>query len=822
MDEASVEPLYSWHTPLPLLPLCRLQTARFIGLFTVFCVISALVFSPCARAQSLAVATTPPKSASAEAPVVVTADGENTYLGNIATADDNVVVKYKDITMYADHVIYDRSTKVLIGNGNVRLFSGPRLYRGESMTYNLETKAMESSDFLGEEYPKLLSAHHVTTPEINHYRLTNATFTTSNREVPSFHLAASTVEYRPGDEVVMKNVLLYIGEVPVFYFPVFVQSLVDTRPAYQFEIGAGGQFGAFLENKYNFVVNDTLRGTAEFDIREKRGYAGGVDVQWFPSTTSEILLRTYFAQDNLYSKSNPGIPNDPGHGDLADSNVYDGVPSENRYRLEYQQHLNITPDLSSIADVNVWSDPWITRDYFQGEYQSENQPPNFIDLDQYNSNFNISLLASPQVNPFFETDVRLPELLFESKQQKIFGSQIEYTSQSSVVNFQKRLANTQNFLDPADYDYQSNPSGPSGSGTAYSFYHPNANYTYNPSQNSDYSAYRYDTYHEISYPHQYFNFLSITPRIGGRLTYYSDSNTDLYDTENDNGQSNDKIKNPELRLAVNAGLAADFKISRTWTDVKVPNLGIDGVRHVIEPFVDSDYAPAPTLQPNQFRGFDNQLYNTQLQPLDQTQLNSIDSIDREADVRVGVWNKIQTKRDGANYDLVTLQTYGDADFDHNFSANTPNSTFSNLFNDLRIYPTPQFSFRSLTSFDVTGHSGYNESDNDLVWEPDASLEMTVGFHSINNSPIFHDNNSASIDAFYRMNEHYQFEAQEQFQGTSGRLQLQQYTVYRDLDAWQLAMTFSDSEISNGHNEQAVYFSLTLKALPQYQLHTPNL
>jgi hypothetical protein len=36
------------------------------------------------------------------------------------------------------------------------------------------------------------------------------------------------------------------------------------------------------------------------------------------------------------------------------------------------------------------------------------------------------------------------------------------------------------------------------------------------------------------------------------------------------------------------------------------------------------------------------------------------------------------------------------------------------------------------------------------------------------------------------------------------------------------MTFSDSEINNGHNEQAVYFSLTLKALPQYSLHTPNL
>ncbi len=352
------------------------------------------------------------------------------------------------------------------------------------------------------------------------------------------------------------------------------------------------------------------------------------------------------------------MSNDPGHGDLANSNVYDGVPSENRYRFQYQQHLNFTPDLYSIADINVWSDPWITRDFFQGEYQSENQPPNFIALDQYNPNFNISLLASPQVNPFFETDVRLPELLFESKQQKIFGSQIEYTSQSSVVNFQRRFADTNNFLFPSDYVYRSQPS--LASGTAYSYYHPNATYNYNTAQANDYSAYRYDTYHEFSYPHQYFNFLSLTPRIGGRFTYYSDDNDNVLDTTNNDGSKSDQVTNAKARLAVNAGLSGDFKISRTWADASVPNLGINGIRHVIEPFFDSVYAPSPTLTPNEFRGFDSRVYNTQLQPLDQSQVNTIDSIDRQAVVRLGVWNKIQTKRDGANYDLLTWQTYGDA------------------------------------------------------------------------------------------------------------------------------------------------------------------
>ena len=209
-----------------------------------------------------------------------------------------------------------------------------------------------------------------------------------------------------------------------------------------------------------------------------------------------------------------------------------------------------------------------------------------------------------------------------------------------------------------------------------------------------------------------------------------------------------------------------------------------------------------------------------MQPLDWTEYNSIDSIDREAVVRFGMWNKIQTKRDGANYDLITVQTYADADFDHNFSAATPNSTLSNLFNDVRFYPIQQLNFESFSALAVDGNS-YNEIDNSMTWAPDPSLELTVGQHYINHSPIFPDSNNGTLDLFYRLNEHWQLEAQEQFEATTGHLQLQQYTVYRDLDAWLLALTFSDSE-ENNKGDQSVFFSLTLKAFPEYQIHTPRL
>ena len=784
---------------MALLPHCGLRITHFTPLFTAFCVICTYGLLSLRGQELPAISTTPPVASTGDGSVEITADGQNTYLGNIATADDNVVLRYKSDVIFADHMIYDRSTKTVTALGNVRIFSGTKVYRGSSIVYNLETKAMTSSAFYGEEYPKFVTGKQVTTPEPDHYRLTNATFTTDNRANPSFHMAASTIEYRPNDEVVLKNVLIYVGNVPVFYVPIFVQSLNDSRPAYQFQVGNSGRFGSYIDNTYNWVADNKLRGSTEFDVREKRGYAGGVDVQYFPSLTSDILLKTYYAQDNLYSKSYNGI----NKGNQSDQNVFDGVPYDNRYRVAYEHHLQFSNDFSSIADLNFWSDPWITRDFFSGEYQGENQPPNFISLNEYNPNFTLSLLASPQVNPFFETVERLPEFMAEVKQQKIFGTDIQYSNQSSVVNFDLHYADTSKFSNPSNYIYNSFPVT-----NAYTYYHPNATYSYNPNSTANYNADRYDTYHEFSYPHQYFNFLSLTPRIGGRFTYYSDETQDLGGTLS------------KARLAGDVGLEGDFKISRTWLNVASPNLGINGIRHVVEPFFNAQYAPSPTVTPNEIHGFDNRLYSTQLQPINWTEYNSIDSIDKQAVLRFGVWNKIQTKRDGLNYDLITLQTYADADFDRNFSSSTPNSTLSNLFNNLVYAPTKQLQFNNFSAIDVSG-GGYNQVDTNVTWSPDPSLQLTVGDHYINHSPIFSDSNNIAFGMFYRLNEHWQLQAQEQFEAVTGRLQLQEYTITRDLDSWQAALSYSNSEF-NGQNNQTVYFSLTLKAFPQYQLRTPRM
>jgi hypothetical protein len=90
-----------------------------------------------------------------------------------------------------------------------------------------------------------------------------------------------------------------------------------------------------------------------------------------------------------------------------------------------------------------------------------------------------------QINGFFETTERLPEIALDVKRQPLFDSGIFYESETTFANLRRDF-----------------PRG---------------------SENVDYSALRFDTFHQFVYPQTYFGWLSVVPRLGFRSTYYSES-----------------------------------------------------------------------------------------------------------------------------------------------------------------------------------------------------------------------------------------------------------------------------------------------------------
>ena len=158
----------------------------------------------------------------------------------------------------------------------------------------------------------------------------------------------------------------------------------------------------------------------------------------------------------------------------------------------------------------------------------------------------------------------------------------------------------------------------------------------------DYSAVRFDTFHQLLYPNTYFGWLSIVPRAGFRETYYSETR-DLGKTmfqPSDNPLVPDfLLPDPTLdnahqiwrrRMAhvVNAGVEASFKISREWEDAQSRSLGLDGLRHIIQPFTNFSWVSdnAAPIRKRSFSSIDLNLLPNFARSIFRSSLRSIRSI----------------------------------------------------------------------------------------------------------------------------------------------------------------------------------------------------
>ncbi len=167
-----------------------------------------------------------------------------------------------------------------------------------------------------------------------------------------------------------------------------------------------------------------------------------------------------------------------------------------------------------------------------------------------------------------------------------------------------------------------------------------------------------------------------------------------------------------FRSIFNAGVEGSFKLSREWDQVQNRALGLDGLRHIIQPFANFSYVSSPNIDPATILQFDRVQASTKLNPIDFPQFTSIDSIDNWTIARVGVRNRLQTRRDDLTVSWLELETFFDVNFDNPFDR----TDFSNLFNRLSFTPVPWATLvidSQIPLFD----KGFTEVDTSINFKP---------------------------------------------------------------------------------------------------------
>lgn len=674
----------------------------------------------------------------------------------LVTTTNDFVIRFRDGVLTAQRGQINTDTGEVIAEGNVVLERGNQSWRGETLEYNFITRQARTGQFRMGRVPFFAAGEGLAANLTNNtFTSTNSFLTTDDVANPGYRVKARSLKLVAGKNFEAKDAVLYLGKVPVFYWPYYRQSVDSQGSHFVFTPGYRNAFGPFLLSAYNWYWDDRLNGAIHVDYRQKIGVGFGPEVNFKMGAADAGYFTSYYIRDR-----------DP---EAVGSTFGYPVP-EDRERVTFSYVIDPLTNLQAKVLIRQQSDPYITRDFFESEYRRNTQPSSFAEVTYTTRNFSLDTLAVVQVNNFQETIERLPDVQLTGLRQQLGISPFFYESVSSVGYYEHAFDNTFSV------------------------------------GLSNYSAFRADTFHQLLLPQTLFEWLNVTPFAGGRFTYYGESGgPGAYTSE-------------EQRWVFNTGAEVSFKASRTWQGVKNGLFDVSGIRHIMQPAFQYVYVPEPNVLPPQLPQFDSQLPSMELLPILFPDYNSIDSIDSRNTVRLSIRNKLQTKRKDAIENLLNWSVYtdyritqlpGQSEFSDVYSKLdfSPRSWIT-LTSALRMEVGGPF-FRGIsTMVTLTPNNIWSLSAGQFYLRNDPEYEAYI------NGP--YQNNLYFGSAFYRLNENYSFRASTRFNALDQIWEEQNFTLYRDLRALTAALTFRVRKSLGQSTDFGAAVTFSLKAFPRFK------
>ncbi len=765
----------------------------------------------------------------------------------IATVTGDVRILYGDVEMRCGSAQYNQATGEVVARDGVTIWKAGTIYRGDTITYNSITGEMSGHNVIsgmpagssgapgtsggtakstGMVFFKAEDFHSENKLE-SRIDATGITFTSHDVQNPNFRMGAKELTVYPGDKAVLRDVKIYAGDTPFFWLPKVTKSLNDDS-GYSFSPGYQSRWGAFLLTQYAVQHGDHTLAKYKFDLRSKRGAGGGVDfisMRHRSNMQNFGVLKLYAVSDNAVSTNMAGSTRYP--------------VSQTRYRANFQHRIYLPgPDVSTWYldfDLNKISDIHFYEDFFFNDFRTDREPDNLVSLIHTNDAYVATLMAKFKMNDFYRTTTRLPELSFDFVRRPLFGSGIFHqgTITAGVYNEvvgkqeQDELLRLQTLgggglpgvladpLGTAPASYLSLVGRPRNSALTGADVTQGLGVISSRLQEPDFT--RFHTYHELLYPKTYLGWLNVTPRIGFGMTSYGSidgSTTGLTSFS---------------RGILHLGLDVSFKLTKTWSDVQVESLGINGIRHVFQPYLNYSYLDA--TQNAGLPAIDRLSPTTRPRSIDVLTFTAVDSLRSWNVARLGFRNMLQTKRDyitsTSNGSFLGVPEGGDSQTYTWAGMNTYVDVFgkdpefdrdlSNLYNEAFWRPVPWLTFKSDLQLPISSGSGsgsFTEVNNGLIWLPTRNTSFEVGHQHISDHPFFQDSSLIYTRVYARLTDNYGFNMNHIYEGSDGTLEFQSYSLSRDLSSWVASIGMMARDNRNGASDFGILLSFTLKDFPQ--------
>jgi len=381
--------------------------------------------------------------------------------------EGDVQIVYQDINIRCDIADWNRTTGEVVARGNVILDRGPSRFTADEARFNIQTKTgtfFNATAFIDPMYT--FTGREIEKLDETHYRIDRATFTTcaTDGKPPwSFHVRTAKVEQEGLGR--FSSSAMKIRGVPVFYMPYMVWPIKQER--------AAGllfpRFGYSNTRGFNFglplyIPIGRSYDTTIFADYYAKGYFGlGNSWRWAPVTGARGDFNAYAIWDRENEEAQWKVFGKHAQEDFLGFRLLAQV--ENMSDIDFWQEF----DRSFAANTR--------RDLFSFAFLTRSFGPYSLNL---RADHRQTFLTTQEV-----ILTQLPEVEVRSGSTAIAGSPVYLNLISSLNYFQADRGNDL----VGDYG-------------------------------------RADLFPQFSYTLPGPPWISVTPRLGGRFTYYTDQYTE--------------------------------------------------------------------------------------------------------------------------------------------------------------------------------------------------------------------------------------------------------------------------------------------------------
>jgi len=693
------------------------------------------------------------------------------------------------IQLFADRVLLNAKTKTVTMDGNVSIYQGPSLHRGDHATYNYETQKLNTENLGSKLGPIILESDHFKKETINGKTAfigENAGITTHDVAKPSYWIRSETTTIFPDDKIIFKNLKLYAGDTPIFWFPYLSQPL-DTELGLHVLPGARSNWGAYLLTSYGIMLGGEKNETTgerenawilskwNLDLRSKRGVGMGLDLfdSRLDSNNNLGWLKLYYLNDL-----------DPNY---QRSNEQRAKIDANRWKIELKHRIEFQKDdqTSTYADFNITalSDRYFLEDLEPATFKIDPAPNNEFGIFHRNPRYLAGAFTRLRINDFYESDTRLPEIFLDQIKAPVFNTPILHEGQTSLGIYREYLA-----------DYHERNLRTEAAGLLPG--DPKIDSINAELEDKGFS--RFHTWHEFSLPMNLDGKITITPRGGVGVTSYWDlkNNADSF-----------------TRSLASVGVDASMKFSKVYPNIQMKSLGVDGLLHIIQPYASFSQLSTSGGDSN-FQGIDTLSPSTRPPSLEVGRFPAIDDLSDWSILRLGGRNVLLSKRDGNSLRWFAMDTYIDVYLNDLQSQRK----LSNLYNDIIWQPLPWMRMNLETQFPI-GSDPYNFSElaSSFTFMPTDATEFRIGYRWLQNHPTLQNSNRVDLRSYIRINDAWGVGTYHRYEFDDNTLEVQQYAIHHDFGSWRTSLGFLLRDNRGNNDEYGFILNFTLKNFPAVQI-----